>query len=450
MLRKVHTPYPIKTVTKCEKFMELSHYLKVYPCKQDPAHVILFSTKQASKVRVHQDTLEALKKEISPDHEHVLAPLGMVTPGRDQEIREMTGFFETRIANNQALDFTIVLNLDCNFACTYCFEEDVKKKAYMSSETADKLILYIEGQLKASGKNLLVDFYGGEPLLSLGLMEDMARKLQAVTRNLGKTFSFRMITNGSLFTPKAAEKLVFLGLSGLKITLDGPPDNHNRFRPFKSGAGSFDILLENIKNTCDLTRIEIGGNYSGSNYPRFVELLDLLAQSGLTPERVPGVKFDPIFKPASKTIAGRNPDLGCKSVNEPWILEAEKLLRGEILKRGYDTPKPTPLCCMIENPDSLVVNVDGKFYKCPCFIELEDYCVGSLDTGISDYRKQYGLDVWKNPDCLACEYLPLCFGGCRHSTYVDTGKINGLSCQKPYLDSALETLVIQDLSLRKP
>jgi uncharacterized protein len=430
--------------------VELSHYLKTFPCPDESDHVILFSTKQASKVRVHQDTLEALEKEISPDHENILAPLGMVTPSRDREIREMTSYFDTRIDNNKALDFTVVLNLDCNFACTYCFEEDVKKKAYMSSETADKLILYMEEQLKASGKNLLVDFYGGEPLLSLALMEDMARKLQAVTQKLGRSFSFRMITNGSLFTRKAAERLVPLGLTGVKITLDGPPDNHNQFRPFKSGAGSFEILLENIQNTWDLTRIEIGGNYSEINYPRFVELLDLLAQSGLTPEKVSRVKFDPIFKPASKTIAGRNPDLGCMSVNEPWIIEAEKLLRREILKRGYDTPKPTPLCCMIENPDSLVVNVDGKFYKCPCFIDLKEYCVGSLDAGISDYRKTYGLDVWKNPECLNCQYLPLCFGGCRHSTFVETGNIQGVSCQKAYLDAALENLVVQDLTLRLP
>lgn len=430
--------------------MELSRYLKIFPCADEPGHVILFSTKQASKVRVHQKTLEALKKEISPDHEKILAPLGMVTPSRSQEIREMTRYFDTRIPNNQALDFTIVLNLDCNFACTYCFEEDVKKKAYMSYETANRLLSYLEERLKETGKNLLVDFYGGEPLLSLDLLENMAGKLKAICSNLGRSFSFRLITNGSLFTRKTAKRLVPPGLSGVKITLDGPPDNHDRYRPFKSGKGSFGILLENIQNTWDLARIDIGGNYSAFNFPRFVELLDLLERVGLTPDKIPRVKFDPVFQPASKNISARNPDIGCKSVNEPWVPGAEKLLREEILKRGYDTPKPSPLCCMIENPDSLVVNVDGTFYKCPCFIGLPDYCAGSLETGITDYRKQYGLDVWKNPECLACEYLPLCFGGCRHSTFVETGNIRGVSCQKAYLDATLATLVIQDLTLRLP
>jgi uncharacterized protein len=430
--------------------MELSHYIKIFPCPDEPDHVILFSTKQASKVRVHQKILEALKKEISPDHKKILAPMGMVTPSRGREIREMTRYFDTRITHNQALDFTIVLNLDCNFACTYCFEEDVKNKAYMSYETASRLLSYMEEKLKETGKNLLVDFYGGEPLLSLDLLEDMARKLKVICSNLGRSFSFRMITNGALFTRKTAERLVLPGLAAVKITLDGPPDNHNRFRPFKSGKGSFGILLENIQNTWDLARIDIGGNYSKSNYPRFVALLDLLEQTGLTPEKIPRVKFDPIFQPASKSIANRNPDIGCKSVNEPWILEAEKLLREEILKRGYDTPKPSPLCCMIENPDSLVVNYDGKFYKCPCFIDLKDYSAGSLETGVSDYRELYGLDVWKNPECLDCPYLPLCFGGCRHTTCSETGQINGVSCQKEYLDASLETLVIQDLTLRLP
>ena len=429
--------------------MELSHYLKTFPDSRDKGQVILFSTKQASKVRVPKRLFQELSEQVSVEHASILGPLGMVTEDRHREIREMEYYFEKRATCNTALEFTIVLNLDCNFACAYCFEEVVKKKKYMTPDTADRLVNYIRNDLENSGKDLLVDFYGGEPLLSLAVLERIAGCLKSAARQMAKRFSFRLITNGALFTRQVAETLVSLGLTGVKITLDGPPEIHNQTRPFKNGSPSFDVILENIRTTCDLTGIEIGGNYLADNYSRFIELLDMLEASGLTPEKILSVKFDPVFQAlANSSSAGRKSELGCKSVNEPWIIKAEQLLRGEILRHGYNTPKPTPLCCMVENPDSMVLGYDGRMYKCPCFIDVDDYSAGHINTGITDYRKRYGLDTWKNPECLHCEYLPLCFGGCRYTTYIQTGKIAGTACRKPYLDAALETAVMQDLILR--
>ena len=429
--------------------MELSHYIKCYACPGESDQIILFSTKQTSKVRIHRDLLASLNTDISPEEAEILAPLGMAVPSRKAEIREMVHYFDERIKNNKAVEYTLVMNLDCNFDCMYCFEKDVKNKAYMTADTAGRIIGQIHNNLKVKGKNLLVDFYGGEPLLSLPLMMDMAEKMQHITRAMGRNFSFRMVSNGALFTRKVAKKLIPLGLTGIKTTIDGPPEIHNRNRPFKSGAGSFNVILENIKATCDLIDIEIGGNYDATNYPEFVGLLDILEASGLTPDTLYMVKFDPIFQYTEDRQLQKKSKIGCQTYNEPWIAEADRLLRSEILKRGYNTPKPSPLCCMVENPDSLVVNYNGDLYKCPCFIGVEDYRVGHIDTGLTDFRKQYGLDVWKNPECLNCVYLPLCFGGCRHMTYMNTGRIDSVSCQKDYLDANLENLVMQDLLFRK-
>ena len=231
----------------------------------------------------------------------------------------------------------------------------------------------------------------------------------------------------------------------LKSTLDGPPDNHDRFRPFTNGAGSFDVILKNVKATCDLVKIQIGGNYDQANYHRFVELLDILNNAGITSEKVYQIKFDPIFQHSQ---GGKKSHMGCETANEPWTITAEEHLRRDILNRGYGTPKPAPLGCMIENPDAFIVNYNGDLYKCPCFIGVKDYCVGHMDSGIKNYDRLYGLDIWKNNECLNCKYLPLCFGGCRHQTYMQTGKIDSVACQKDYLDASLETLVMQDITLR--
>ena len=63
--------------------------------------------------------------------------------------------------------------------------------------------------------------------------------------------------------------------------------------------------------------------------------------------------------------------------------------------------------------------------------------MGDVRTGVRDYRASHGLDAWKNDECLACAYLPLCFGGCRYMQLLRTGAMQGLNCQKEYFDRTL-------------
>ena len=100
---------------------------------------------------------------------------------------------------------------------------------------------------------------------------------------------------------------------------------------------------------------------------------------------------------------------------------------------------------MVESRNSYVVNFDGSIYKCPTFIGKKGYEIGHLETGVRDYSDSYRLGNWKNDECVECEYLPLCFGGCRYMTFMRNGAINGLDCQKEYFDAALETLIKQEI-----
>ncbi len=429
--------------------MQLSHYLKVFPCKERPDHLLLYSTKQASVVRIHKETFQSIKTNtLSSSDETLLSKLGMMTTDSEAEKSEMLHFLETLTSKDTSINIIAVLNLDCNFSCIYCFEGEMKGKKYMSGHTADRLVNFIKSRLSKDKTDLVVDFYGGEPLLSSALIQNISRALKSIINGMNGSFGFTLVTNGSLFTRKVAETLVPLGLKSAKITLDGPADVHNRYRPFKTGAGSFDAIIKNIKETCDLVNIQIGGNYDRPNYSRFVLLLDYLEREGLTPEKISVVKFDPIIQRFEEVKRPMVESIGCKSINEPWILEAEALLREAILKRGYYTPKPKPICCMVENKDAVVVNYDGLLYKCPAFLGIKDFAVGDLQTGIKDYTDIYKLDIWKNRTCMRCEYLPICFGGCRYMTYVRSGHIDTVDCKKDYLDAALEILIKQDIAYR--
>ena len=426
--------------------MQLSRYLKVYPCRERAGYLLLFSTKKASKILIKKETYHAIKKGLlSPSDEALLSRFGFIVEDREAEKEAMLNFFDDANSRDPVLNLIVVLNLDCNFSCIYCYEGDMKGKLYMSDKTAGGLIDFIKERFTEDKKTLLIDFYGGEPLLSIGLIKSISGALKPFCERRGASYTFTLVTNGSLFTKRVAEQLVPLGLKRVKITLDGPAEIHNRYRPFKSGAGSFDTIIGNIKDTCDLVKIGIGGNFEKNNYKKFPLLLDYLLREGLTPDRIPSVKFYPVIKRPAGDLSPTDYKGGCMSVNEPWIVEAEAGLREEILRRGYKTPKLAPILCMVETAGAYVVNFDGVIYKCPAFIGKEGFEVGDVQTGVKDYSAIYKLGIWKNEDCARCEYLPLCFGGCRYMTFVRDGNIERLDCQKDYLDASLETLIKQDI-----
>ena len=100
---------------------------------------------------------------------------------------------------------------------------------------------------------------------------------------------------------------------------------------------------------------------------------------------------------------------------------------------------------MIEFKADIVINWDGSLYKCPGFIGWKGLEIGNVRTGIKDYKKSHKLDFWKKQECLDCEYLPLCFGGCRYMKLLQEGKIDDVDCRKPYLDATLETFIKQEI-----
>ena len=426
--------------------MNVSTYLKIYPCKEKPGHLLLFSTKNASIATISESTFKAIEEDtLTQPEKESLSKIGMVVQDIEKEKQSVSELFDEINKNNKILNITVVLNLDCNFACKYCYEDDIKGTLYMSDTTADQLIEFIKQKFTDKKEQIILDFYGGEPLLSIELIKYISKGVNSFVAGRVATYSFTLVTNGSLFTRHIAETLVPLGLESVKITLDGPSKIHNHYRPYKSGEGSFNNIIKNIKDTFDLVKINIGGNYERKNYEQFPLLLDYLLNEGITPNKIASIKFDPVMNTPKTNYSSIKYKAGCMTTNESWITEASILLRGEILKRGYNTPKIEPIMCAVENTDTYVVNFNGIIYKCPAFIGKKGFEVGTLITGVKDYRKSYKLGLWKNKQCRECEYLPLCFGGCRYATYVKDGNIDTPNCKKEYFDASLEQLIRQQI-----
>ncbi|MGQ9630154.1 MAG: radical SAM protein [bacterium] len=378
-----------------------------------------------------------------------LEEMGILVGDAVDENRVIEGWFRDIKSDTSQVKATVLTTYACNFACTYCVEEGVKARIYMDDETARRTVSYIRERVEEhSPKGLFVTFYGGEPLLNLRAIKIVAGGLREFVQGRGLPFAFGITTNGALLTPKVVDELKGYGLGGIKVTLDGTREFHDRKRPFKNGRGTFDIIMRNILYAVDRIDVDIGGNFDDENAGSFLELLDYLLGLGLAP-KLHKVRFKPISAiPRDREGLPLSADLGCV-YSESGAIHRMVELRRAILERGFRTDggMGVNLCSVVMNNAIFIVDPRGKLYKCPAFVGREEFEVGDIRG--REERGFAGADLWRR--CIDCPYVPLCGDGCLYAAYVRYGDATRLNCQRDYMEFVVrENLKMNyELSRRK-
>ncbi len=424
--------------------MPLSRYLKVFPDPDRPGRVLVFSTRRGSIVRLPSALLRGLEEGAPSLSEGSLAALrrvGVWVDDPEAEHRQVWGYLGEVNRVSPVLVAAVIVGMACNFACPYCYEGADKGPGAMDEATAEALVAYLLDRLGSRHERLLVDVYGGEPLLYLATIRSLASRLREGCANRGVDLELRLVTNGSRLTPDVLDALLPLGLKGAQVTLDGPPDLHDRSRPYRDGRGSFHDIVENLRQCAPRVPVGVGANLTRRTWRRFPELLDLLVAAGLGPDRVAQVRFSPVL-PAD----GADPACGaCASTAEPWVAEAVITLDRAVRSRGYRVPKLSPSPCMADLDHAITVNWDGTLTRCPALINRPEFVVGTLEGGISSGPDPFRVPRWeRHAPCRECVYLPLCFGGCRYRKLLRDGTMEGVDCQRSFWDRVLEPLVVAE------
>lgn len=125
----------------------------------------------------------------------------------------------------------------CNIDCRYCYLPDRASKHRMTSGTFERVLRrVVEAGIFAD--NFTVAWHAGEPLIA---PIDFYRECLAISRR-HQTLSLRIAhsiqTNATLIDDGWAR---FLGDSGIGVgvSLDGPPELHDRHRVDRTGRGTF-------------------------------------------------------------------------------------------------------------------------------------------------------------------------------------------------------------------
>src|SRR5260221_3527327 len=225
---------------------------------------------------------------------------GFLVADRETEHRALNEYLTDVKSDKTELSVTLLTTLQCNFACDYCFQGDHgdynERAEKMTVATAARVGDWIERELdRVRPERFGLTFFGGEPLLNLPVMYLLAERLWRAAEARGVPMYTNIITNGLLLTGDVVDRMLPFGLNGIKITLDGDRDTHNRMRPLRRGHGTFDRIIENIRRVAGRCRVAIRGKFDQSSIHSYPALPDFLKQQDFA-DKLIKVNFKPIVR----------------------------------------------------------------------------------------------------------------------------------------------------------
>ena len=450
----------------------------------DRNEVFLMNTFSDAQLLVSSDVSALLERisrgESGFSHEEAetiseLADNGFVVESRERERHSLRDYFTSVREDTERLKITVLTTLQCNFACDYCFQGDHgdhnKFAAKMSLDTAKNVAAWIEQRLdEVRPEKFTLTLFGGEPLLNLPVAYYLGERCHQLCEERGIEQTISIITNGLLLTPEVVDRLKPFGLFGVKITLDGDKDTHNRMRPLRGKQGTFDRIIENVRRVADKVAITIGGNFDESSWDSYPALLGFLREQEFA-DKIARINFKPIIKAPEPeqpkgfipltvvgtddkplggtcmTIAGAG---GAKSASTPcdschFVDEKMSFLREETRRFGFNTPDGVHMGpCEIHRRHAYTIGPDGSLYACPGFTGDVKESTGHID-GRDDVWRQAAADRFdrlsaQKDECGDCSYTPVCGGGCSVAAHTELGDMHQPSCHKGSFESALVSL----------
>ena len=327
---------------------------------------------------------------------------------------------------------------DCNLACRYCFAEEGEyhgRRALMDFETGKRALDFLVAN-SGSRRNLEVDFFGGEPLMNWEVVKQLTAYGRSIEEKFDKHFRFTITTNGVLLNDEVME-FCNREMDNVVMSIDGRKEVHDRMRPFRKGAGSYDLVLPKFRKFAE-SRKKLGlkyyvrGTYTRWNTDFAADVLHL-ADCGFDQ-----ISVEPVVAPKEEPYALREEDI-------PVLMEQYDILAREMVKREMEGNGFNFFHFMIDltggpcvykrlagcgsGSEYLAVTPWGDFYPCHQFVGNEKFLLGNVDEGIvnrdivQEFKK---VNVYSKPECSRCFARFYCSGGCPANSYNFTGGINNV------------------------
>ena len=321
------------------------------------------------------------------------------------------------VINYPGLVLTIMPTEDCNFRCQYCYEDH--KKGKMSKKVQDSIVKFVRKNIN-NYTALNIGWFGGEPLEALDVVENISNRLIQVCKVARKPYAAGMTTNGYDLTLDTFIKLLNLKIYEYQITIDGLKSTHDKYRYLKDFSGSFDRIIENIKEISSIKqnrfKIVIRTNFTKdiiNNIEEYLGFCEKLFGSddrfSLSAHLVENWGGESIDKLEDQLVGGNNYGNLIKK-----ILQLKPSISFESHLIDLDSYNAK---CYAALRNSYVIGSDGLVYKCTEDFNLPENCIGYLsddgDLVIDQSKNAKWVDMESLNDgkCSHCTYRGCCLDG---------------------------------------
>lgn len=324
----------------------------------------------------------------------------------------------------QNLSTLVLMTTDrCLLNCEYCYVK--KGSGKMPLDIALKAVEW--GMPLCSGDRFKIDFFGGDPLLNMDIIEPTIKHAISLNETVGiKNLRFAMFLNG--YNDRTEE---FLDLANkyekhidVQFSIDGCRKAHDSSRRGMNGESTWDKVIETYYLAKKkFKRLYIHPVISSSNIEFLDESTDFLVDIGVDYLDFALSREAGWDQKSLDTLSREMNILADKAIG--WIKSGSKISVGTLLSPiiAIKHLKKTSCYC---GKDGILVNFDGLLYPCQRFGKMgEKYSMGSVNDGLVKSH----VDFWSKTNCYNtkgcsdCTLFEMCIGPCLGANLENCGDV---------------------------
>lgn len=309
------------------------------------------------------------------------------------------------------LTYQILLNLNCNLDCFYCYES--KNSKVNKQEYIKDYLAYCFERDKEREADIVVDLIGGETLLYPNLVDFTCQEARFLAQQYDRKLTINISTNGTTLGREDVREVLlrhkrFLSMG---ISIDGPKDIHDKYRITNDGKGSYGTIVENLpwlfKHFCQ-SKLGVKATFTNETMHRYAEAVKHIFGLGFR-EVAANLVYEEIAD--GEVILPQLMEVAEYLAENPQLI-LQQMPRDMPIRRHLET-RSANYCGSCEFMTCL--GFDGLVYGCNRFATMEEDRISGVlvDGVISPCNEEFVQEVinqWQEypEECMECPVKMFC------------------------------------------
>lgn len=359
---------------------------------------------------IRSQSLRWIKENRSLIFEDLLKAKAIVSKDSDEKTL-IADSIKSKIIDNERFHLHINPTVDCIFKCWYCYEEHIQGTK-MKDDIKNAICRLVDSifSTNASLKYFDLSFFGGEPLMYFShIAKSIIDYIDEKCNLHNVKLRIHFTSNGYLLKPSIVNYLKDKECS-FQITLDGYKSNHDKVRFLKSGTGSYDVIVKNIKLLAEHNiKVILRINYTADNSGELARISNDFSNVSECYRQYIKLDIQRVWQDASNKTGQEETD---ENVNA--MIKSFRNLGYNVSYYRINNNAAYP--CYGDFRNHILVNYNGDIYNCTARDFTKENRSGKLQT---DGTIEWDIDVVERfskkfsvKGCQTCRIAPICGGGC--------------------------------------